>query len=140
VWDTIPATAQGRGAHLAWDSEFRGEERGHHGRRGRHITEYPTDVFDEVIAVNVRGVFLGLKHVLPGMIDTHMLRTLVTGLDGEEQAGLEAVATSVPLGRIGTPAEVGELVAFLLSDAAGYITGGEYAVDGGALSAMYNGG
>lgn len=163
-----------------------------------HITEYPTDVFDEVIAVNVRGVFLGLKHVLPGMmargrgsvvntaslaaatglagsaaygaakhavigltkmavadlkdsgvrvnavlpgmIDTHMLRTLVTKLVGEEQAGLEAVATSVPLGRIGTPAEVGELVAFLLSDAAGYITGGEYAVDGGALSTMYNGG
>jgi NAD(P)-dependent dehydrogenase (short-subunit alcohol dehydrogenase family) len=31
------------------------------------IPEYPDDLFDRVIAVNVRGVFLGLKHVLPRM-------------------------------------------------------------------------
>jgi len=30
--------------------------------------EYDDDMFDRVIAVNLRGVFLGLKHVLPGMI------------------------------------------------------------------------
>jgi NAD(P)-dependent dehydrogenase (short-subunit alcohol dehydrogenase family) len=32
------------------------------------VTDYPTDVFDKVMAINVRGVFLGLKHVLPGMV------------------------------------------------------------------------
>lgn len=32
------------------------------------VTEYPDDVFDQVMAVNVRGIFLGLKHVLPVMI------------------------------------------------------------------------
>jgi NAD(P)-dependent dehydrogenase (short-subunit alcohol dehydrogenase family) len=31
------------------------------------ITDYPTDVFDRTMAVNVRGVFLGLKHVIPAM-------------------------------------------------------------------------
>lgn len=31
------------------------------------IPEYPTDVFDEVMAINVRGVFLGLKHAIPAM-------------------------------------------------------------------------
>jgi NAD(P)-dependent dehydrogenase (short-subunit alcohol dehydrogenase family) len=32
------------------------------------VTDYPEEVFDQVMAVNVRGVFLGLKHVLPVMI------------------------------------------------------------------------
>lgn len=31
------------------------------------IPEYPMDVFDEVMAINVRGVFLGLKHAIPAM-------------------------------------------------------------------------
>ncbi len=31
------------------------------------VTEYPIDVFDKVMAVNVRGVFLGLKYVIPVM-------------------------------------------------------------------------
>jgi len=32
------------------------------------LSDYPLDVFDKVMAINVRGVFLGLKHVLPQMI------------------------------------------------------------------------
>ena len=31
------------------------------------LPDYPTDVFDEVMAINVRGVFLGLKHAIPAM-------------------------------------------------------------------------
>lgn len=31
------------------------------------IDEYPTDVFEQVMAVNVRGVFLGMKHVVPAL-------------------------------------------------------------------------
>ncbi len=33
------------------------------------MTEYPEDVFDRVIAVNLKGVWLGMKYVAPGMID-----------------------------------------------------------------------
>lgn len=33
------------------------------------LVEYPEDVFDKVIAVNLRGAFLGLKYVLPGMYE-----------------------------------------------------------------------
>ena len=33
------------------------------------LTEYPEEVFDRVIAVNLKGVWLGMQHVVPGMID-----------------------------------------------------------------------
>ena len=33
------------------------------------LAECPEDLFDEVMAVNVRGVFLGLRHVLPVMLE-----------------------------------------------------------------------
>jgi NAD(P)-dependent dehydrogenase (short-subunit alcohol dehydrogenase family) len=38
-----------------------------------------------------------------------------------------------PLERIGQPAEIGEVVAFLLSDAASFVTGAAWEIDGGAL-------
>jgi NAD(P)-dependent dehydrogenase (short-subunit alcohol dehydrogenase family) len=41
------------------------------------------------------------------------------------------LARDIPLGRLGTPSEVAELCVYLLSDAAGFITGAEFPIDGG---------
>jgi 3-oxoacyl-[acyl-carrier protein] reductase len=62
--------------------------------------------------------------VAPGPIATAML----DGVSDERQAELTKL---VPLARLGTPDEVGATVAFLCSEAAGYITGAAIPVDGG---------
>ena len=49
------------------------------------------------------------------------------------QAG-EGNYPGTPMGRVGVPEEIAAAVAFLLSDAAGYITGAELAIDGGWTS------
>jgi enoyl-[acyl-carrier-protein] reductase (NADH) len=55
------------------------------------------------------------------------------GQAGIGRAGAELLATigGVPLGRPGAASEVAQLVAFLVSDAAAYITGSEFVIDGG---------
>ncbi|NCD71666.1 SDR family NAD(P)-dependent oxidoreductase [Mucilaginibacter agri] len=58
------------------------------------ITEYPEDVFDKVIAVNVKGVWLGCKYVLPIMADggSIIITSSVAGVSGSP--GTSAYNTS----------------------------------------------
>lgn len=65
--------------------------------------------------------------VLPGMVETPMIHK---GTFDEEQ--YEADKKNYPLGRYGQPEEVAHLTAFLLSDAAAWISGGNYVIDGGS--------
>lgn len=62
--------------------------------------------------------------VAPGFIETDMV-------SGMTQQAREAALAKIPLGRLGSPEAVAELVAFLVSDRAWYITGQTVQVDGG---------
>jgi 3-oxoacyl-[acyl-carrier protein] reductase len=62
--------------------------------------------------------------------------TLALGLmaDPEGRAAAAALAPSIPVGRLGTPEDVGAAVVFLASDEAGWITGQTLGVNGGSLT------
>jgi NAD(P)-dependent dehydrogenase (short-subunit alcohol dehydrogenase family) len=157
--------------------------------------EYDEAEFDRIIAVNLKGIFLGLRHVLPvmlaqrrgaivntgsiaserglagacaynaskhavigltrtaasevgasgvrvnavmpGVIDTPLLEAMLRMMfAGDVAAGKKALGKVASQERIGTPAEVAEIVTFLLSDAASFVNGAAWAVDGGALATI----
>ncbi len=163
------------------------------GRMGR-IVDTEVAEFDRVLAVNVRGVFLGLREVLralerqgsggaivntasvaglrgssrlapystskhavigltrsaaregaefgvrvnavaPGFIDTRMLAS-INAMASPHDPGSErdALVSRVPLGRLGTAAEVANVVSWLLSPDASYVTGAVYLVDAGVMA------
>lgn len=78
-----------------------------------------------------------VNNLIPGRIETDRLRHLdeVTaereGVDVAEHR--KRAAAAVPLGRYGQPEEFGRVGAFLLSDAASYVTGASVQVDGGII-------
>jgi 3-oxoacyl-[acyl-carrier protein] reductase len=76
-----------------------------------------------------------VNNVLPGSILTDRLRELSAGA-GDPEAALAARAAAIPARRLGRPEEVGDLIAFLCSERASYVTGVSILVDGGAARAI----
>lgn len=70
---------------------------------------------------------INVNAVCPGMIDTPMTRGSVP------DDRLSAIVRSIPFARLGKPQEVAELIVFLVSDAAAYITGAAIDIHGGEL-------
>lgn len=152
--------------------------------------DYDEAVFDQVLAVNVKGVWLGLKMVMPAMrtrgagsivitsstagikgsanlsayvaskhaviglmrsaamygaadnirvntvnpapVETRMMRSIESGISSNDIEEVHArIANSVPLGRYAEPDEIANVMLFLASDEASYVTGGVYMADGG---------
>lgn len=70
--------------------------------------------------------------VAPGTVDTPMLHWAAS-LNGDPEAVMQAVNAMHPLRRIAQPREIAEVVVFLLSERASFVTGATYSVDGGLL-------
>ena len=72
-----------------------------------------------------------VNSIAPGWIDTERIREVYP--DGPTDADLQAI----PLRRLGTPRELGDVVAFLCSDRASYVTGTLVTIDGGLTRGLF---
>ena len=155
--------------------------------RSGTVMDTPPEVFDEVMAVNLRGVFLGLQAVAPAIRRAGGGAIVVTASSAGLRSDPELAAYSVakrgvialvqsaatemapwnirvnaicpgavatpmtaaadtgpggalallhPIGRVGTTEDIAELVTFLASERASFITGAAYPVDGGLTSVV----
>ncbi len=102
------------------------------------LTNYSKALANELAPKGIR-----VNAVCPGFIETEAARAMVEEIASINDVTLDEARTQImdsiggiPLGAPGRPADVGELVAFMVSDRAAYITGAEYVIDGGSLRAV----
>ena len=82
--------------------------------------------FTKSTAEALSGHNIRVNAIAPGLIATEIL-------DGVEQATLDGIVDSTPLGRIGTPEDVADLARFLLSEESRFMTGQTLVVSGGRV-------
>jgi 3-oxoacyl-[acyl-carrier protein] reductase len=85
----------------------------------------------KTISRELAPVGVTVNAIAPGRIDTERLKEVYP--EGPTAADLAAI----PLGRLGESREVGDVVCFLASDRASYVTGTTIAVDGGLMRGLF---
>lgn len=99
--------------------------------------------YSKALSKEVAGKGVRVLRVSPGGVMTEGMQTFITQMAAqlgvtvaEAEAGLLQKIGGIPMGRMATPEEVAELVGFLVSSKAAYLTGGNYMIDGGALPVL----
>ncbi|MBV1892415.1 MAG: SDR family oxidoreductase [Ilumatobacteraceae bacterium] len=87
--------------------------------------------FSKTVAREVARKGIGINVVCPGPTDTPLVADLATTNEGL----VKALERAIPMGRLGQPSDLGAAVAFMASDAAGFITGQTLSVSGGLTMA-----
>ncbi len=128
VRHVLPAMiARGAGTILMTGSLA--SERGMAGNAGYVVAKHGLRGLAMALAAEVAGSGVRCNLVVPGFIETPML-------DDVPEQGRTAMAGRTPQGRIGTPRELANVAAFLLSDDASHVTAQAWAVDGGLLGTL----
>jgi 3-oxoacyl-[acyl-carrier protein] reductase len=80
--------------------------------------------FSKALAREVASRNITVNVITPGLVETDMTKAISDKAQGDW-------SSAIPLGRLGTPADIAAAVCFLASDEASYITGQVLAVNGG---------
>jgi acetoacetyl-CoA reductase len=80
--------------------------------------------FTKSLALEVANKGITVNTISPGYIETSMLTSL-------KKEVLDGIIANIPVGRLGSPQEIAEAVAFLVDDSSGFITGANLDVNGG---------
>ncbi|HEX7005194.1 MAG TPA: SDR family oxidoreductase [Trueperaceae bacterium] len=92
------------------------------------------------LSVELAGEGIRVNLLSPGRVETERIMQLDRARAENEGKPLDEVKkaslAAIPLGRLGRPEEFGRVAAFLLSDAASYMTGSSVIVDGGMVSCL----
>jgi NAD(P)-dependent dehydrogenase (short-subunit alcohol dehydrogenase family) len=86
--------------------------------------------WSRALAVELAQDGIRVNTVCPGPIDTAMLQGEFS-THGNPHAARTAEVATIPLARLGTPQDIAAVVGFLASDAAAFVTGAAWSVDGG---------
>lgn len=89
--------------------------------------------FTKSLAVELVDSHIRVNAILPGYILTPMVEGIGKETNPENpEAVIQGIASAIPMKRLGTIEELGELAAFLASHESSYITGHEFVIDGGS--------
>lgn len=80
--------------------------------------------FTKALALENARKNITVNAITPGYCDTDMVAAVTNEV-------MQSIIANIPIGRLGTPADVGRMVAFLADDDASFITGATFAVNGG---------
>lgn len=90
--------------------------------------------FGKCLAMEYAGKGITSNIICPGFIRTPMVESMAAAANpADPESELSFYAKGMPIGRIGTPKDLGELVAYLSSEESGFMTGSAILIDGGCV-------
>jgi NAD(P)-dependent dehydrogenase (short-subunit alcohol dehydrogenase family) len=115
------------GGTIVNDSSYNGKH-GHALHAAYTASKHAVLGLTKSLAKNYARSDIRVNAVCPGPVDTDMAKVL----ENDDDRNRSRLERWIPMGRYGQPHEVGNLVAFLLSDSSDFMTGQAISIDGGA--------